>query len=75
MNFLDGPGSFGRFRARPLERSRQGMYHAKAYSVPSATSPFARTTIQRRDPAAHDVRIEILFRACEVEAPGIETYR
>jgi uncharacterized zinc-type alcohol dehydrogenase-like protein len=37
------------------------MYNAKAYSVPSATSPFARTTIPRRDPTAHDVQIEILF--------------
>ena len=37
------------------------MYEAKAYSVASATSPFARTTIARRDPTAHDVQIEILF--------------
>ncbi len=37
------------------------MYNAKAYSVASATSPFTRTTIQRRDPAPHDVQIEILF--------------
>ena len=36
------------------------MYEAKAYSVASATSPFARTTIARRDPTAHDVQIEIL---------------
>lgn len=37
------------------------MYPAKAYAVASATSPFARTTIQRRDPTPHDVKIEILF--------------
>ncbi len=37
------------------------MYNAKAYSVPSATSPFASTTIARRDPTEHDVQIEILF--------------
>ncbi len=37
------------------------MYKAKAYSVASAKSPFASTTIARRDPAAHDVQIEILF--------------
>src|SRR5271157_5306343 len=37
------------------------MYNAKAYSVASATSPFASTTIARRDPTEHDVQIEILF--------------
>ena len=37
------------------------MYKAKAYSVTSATSPFASTTIARRDPIEHDVQIEILF--------------
>ena len=37
------------------------MYNAKAYSVASATSPFASTTIARRDPTDHDVQIEILF--------------
>ncbi len=37
------------------------MYKAKAYSVSSATSPFASTTIARRDPTADDVQIEILF--------------
>jgi uncharacterized zinc-type alcohol dehydrogenase-like protein len=37
------------------------MYKAKAYSVSSATSPFASTTIARRDPNPHDVEIEILF--------------
>jgi alcohol dehydrogenase (NADP+) len=37
------------------------MYNAKAYSVASATSPFACTTIARRDPTPHDVQIEILF--------------
>jgi alcohol dehydrogenase (NADP+) len=37
------------------------MYNAKAYSAASATSPLASTTIVRRDPTEHDVRIEILF--------------
>ncbi len=37
------------------------MYNAKAYSVASATSPFASTTIARRDPTEHDVQIDILF--------------
>jgi uncharacterized zinc-type alcohol dehydrogenase-like protein len=37
------------------------MHKAKAYSVASATSPFASTTIERRDPSEHDVQIEILF--------------
>jgi alcohol dehydrogenase (NADP+) len=37
------------------------MYKAKAYAVSSATSPFASTTIERREPTEHDVQIEILF--------------
>src|SRR3954463_3429826 len=37
------------------------MYKAKAYSVSSPTSPFASTSIARRDPTEHDVQIEILF--------------
>src|SRR5665213_4210977 len=37
------------------------MYKTKAYSAASATSPLAGTTIVRRDPAEHDVGIEILF--------------
>ena len=37
------------------------MYHAKAYSAASETSPLARTSINRRDPGEHDVQIEILF--------------
>ena len=37
------------------------MYKAKAYSVANATSPFASTTIARRDPTEHDVQLEILF--------------
>jgi uncharacterized zinc-type alcohol dehydrogenase-like protein len=37
------------------------MYDAKAYAVSSPTSPFARATIQRRDPTPSDVQIEILF--------------
>jgi len=37
------------------------MYRTKAYSAAGPTSPFAPATIARRDPAEHDVRIEILF--------------
>ncbi len=37
------------------------MYKAKAWSVASATSPFAADTINRREPTADDVQIEILF--------------
>jgi alcohol dehydrogenase (NADP+) len=37
------------------------MYKTKAYSAAGATSPVASTTIPRRDPAEHDVQIEILF--------------
>jgi uncharacterized zinc-type alcohol dehydrogenase-like protein len=36
------------------------MYDATAYSVASATSRFAPTTIARRDPTPHDVQLEIL---------------
>src|SRR5579871_3298463 len=37
------------------------MYNAKAYSASSATAPLGSAAISRRDPAAHDVQIEILF--------------
>jgi len=37
------------------------MYHAKAYSAASETSPLAPATIPRRDPKEYDVQIEILF--------------
>ncbi|MBC8167137.1 MAG: NAD(P)-dependent alcohol dehydrogenase, partial [Bryobacteraceae bacterium] len=37
------------------------MYNTKAYSATNATSPLAATTIARRDPAEHDVQIEILY--------------
>jgi uncharacterized zinc-type alcohol dehydrogenase-like protein len=37
------------------------MYQAKAYSAASATSRLASSTIPRRDPAAHDVQIDILY--------------
>jgi uncharacterized zinc-type alcohol dehydrogenase-like protein len=36
-------------------------YNTKAYSAASVTSPLASTTIPRREPTEHDVRIEILF--------------
>ena len=37
------------------------MYNAKAYSVATATAPFASDTIERRDLTEHDVQIEIIF--------------
>ncbi len=37
------------------------MYHTKAYSAASATTPLAATTIPRRNPTDRDVQIEILF--------------
>ena len=37
------------------------MYKTKAYSAVGATSPLASATIARRDPAEHDVQIDILF--------------
>ena len=37
------------------------MLQAKAYGAASAKSPLASTRIPRRDPAEHDVHIEILF--------------
>jgi len=37
------------------------MFKTRAYSAASAVSPLARATIERRDPAEHDVQIEILF--------------
>ena len=37
------------------------MYKSKAYSTAGATSPFTSATIERRDPTADDVQIEILF--------------
>src|ERR1700722_19174839 len=40
---------------------RPFMYKAKAYSVSSASSSFAASSIERRDPGEHDVQIEILF--------------
>ncbi len=37
------------------------MYNVKAWAAGNAASPLASTTIERRDPGAHDVQIEILF--------------
>ena len=37
------------------------MYKAKAYSAGTATSPLASTTVNRREPTATDVQIEILY--------------
>jgi len=38
------------------------MYNAKAYSVSSATSPFASTTIARRDPYERLARSDVKYR-------------
>jgi uncharacterized zinc-type alcohol dehydrogenase-like protein len=37
------------------------VYNAKAYSAASATAQLAATKISRRDPAEHDVQIDILY--------------
>jgi uncharacterized zinc-type alcohol dehydrogenase-like protein len=37
------------------------MQNTKAFSATSASSPLALTTIERRDPTAQDVQIEILY--------------
>ena len=37
------------------------MYKAKAYSVSSATAPWAADVIERRDPTPSDVQIDILY--------------
>jgi len=36
-------------------------YSAQAYGAPSSVSPLAPLTIQRREPLAHDIQIDILF--------------
>src|SRR6266511_367948 len=59
--FLDAPCTLRPFRPGARERSFSAMFNAKAYAVASATSPFSRTTIARRDPTEHDVQREIHF--------------
>src|ERR1700674_5065258 len=49
------------YRKTSHQRRGSVMYKAKTYSVASATSPFASSTIARRDLTEHDVQIEILF--------------
>ncbi|HTA95190.1 MAG TPA: NAD(P)-dependent alcohol dehydrogenase [Verrucomicrobiae bacterium] len=49
------------------------MQNAKAYSVVSATSPLAPFALQRRNPGAHDVQIQILF--CGVCHSDLHTVR
>ena len=49
------------------------MYHSKAYSATSATSPLAQTQINRRDATEHDVQIEILF--CGICHSDLHTVR
>jgi D-arabinose 1-dehydrogenase-like Zn-dependent alcohol dehydrogenase len=43
------------------KKHRPTTYKARAYCAASATSALAPTTIARREPAEHDVQIEILF--------------
>jgi len=49
------------------------MNKAKAYSAASAKSPLAFTTISRREPAEHDVQLEILF--CGICHSDLHTVR
>jgi uncharacterized zinc-type alcohol dehydrogenase-like protein len=49
------------------------MYNTKAYAAAGPTSSLAATTIARRDPAEHDVQIEILF--CGVCHSDLHTVR
>lgn len=49
------------------------MYKAKAYSVTSATAPFASNTIMRRETTERDVQIEILF--CGICHSDLHTVR
>ncbi|MGA8892163.1 MAG: NAD(P)-dependent alcohol dehydrogenase [Anaeromyxobacteraceae bacterium] len=49
------------------------MFHAKAYSAASESSPLAATRIPRRDPGATDVQIEILF--CGICHSDLHTVR
>ncbi len=49
------------------------MQKAKAYSAASATSPLASSVIERRDPTANDVQIEILY--CGVCHSDLHTVR
>src|ERR1700730_14828188 len=55
-------------RCHPMRATQEGrtekdksVYHAKAYSAASATSPLASATIPRRDSTERDVQLEILF--------------
>ena len=49
------------------------MSATKAYAVQAATTPFAPHTIERREPQAHDVAIDILF--CGVCHSDLHTAR
>lgn len=49
------------------------MYHTKAYSAAGTTSSLAPTSIPRRDPLEHDVRIDILF--CGICHSDLHTVR
>ena len=48
-------------------------WNAKAYAAASPTSSMASTTIRRRDPAEHDVQIDILF--CGICHSDLHTVR
>jgi uncharacterized zinc-type alcohol dehydrogenase-like protein len=49
------------------------MYKSKAYAAASPTSALGATTIPRRDPSEHDVRIEILY--CGICHSDLHTVR
>ncbi|RYD71923.1 MAG: NAD(P)-dependent alcohol dehydrogenase, partial [Verrucomicrobiaceae bacterium] len=49
------------------------MFTTRAYAAPSKTAPLAATTIERRNPTARDVQIEILF--CGVCHSDLHTVR
>jgi uncharacterized zinc-type alcohol dehydrogenase-like protein len=48
-------------------------WNAKAYAAASPTSSMTSTTVQRRDPAGHDVHIDILF--CGICHSDLHTVR
>lgn len=49
------------------------MYPTKGYAAPSATSPLAPFSFDRRDPGPRDVQIDILF--CGVCHSDLHTAR
>jgi D-arabinose 1-dehydrogenase-like Zn-dependent alcohol dehydrogenase len=51
------------------------MYSTKSYAAPSASSPLAPFTFDRRDPTPNDVQIDILFcGVCHSDLHTVEAY-